>query len=296
MRYIVSEGAVGPNGRRVRCANCGNQWFQEPEQNLDEELFGEDAPFEAPLPEIPADADEVSDFQSILRKEIEAAPIPDGVKPQQDAEHDPVLAEIQRANAAKKEKAAVRRGDAFAGYATAAAIVIVVFAAFLMMSRTVSRVWPASSMIYTTVGLPVTLPGEGLSLASLEAEIKDGKIVMRGTINNLKSDDMDVPPVMATVTDLNGKAMQDILIAPPVSRLKGEGSAQFSASYPKIPDGAVSVNFAFSALSAVSPASGEEKPAEEAAPEKAAHEEKPAAAEHHAAPEEGHADAPPSHH
>ncbi|PZO88892.1 MAG: hypothetical protein DI626_00705 [Micavibrio aeruginosavorus] len=286
MRYIVSEGAVGSTGRRVRCANCGNQWFQEPEQNLDEALFSEDTPFEAPFPEIPVQDDEASDFQSILRKEIEAAPIPDGVKPQQDAEHDPVLAEIQRANAAKKEKAAGKRGDALAGYATAAAIVIIVFAAFLMASQSVSRIWPASAMIYSMFGLPVTLPGEGLSLASLEAEIKDGKIVMRGTINNLKSTDMDVPPVMATVTDLNGKAMQDILIAPPVSRLKGEGSAQFSASYPKIPDGAVSVNFAFSALSAVAPAGGEgntEKEKTEAGKT--------------AAPEEGHAaDATQNHH
>ncbi len=286
MRYIVSEGAVGPNGRRVRCANCGNQWFQEPEQNLDEALFAEDAPFEAPLPAAPTDNDEAADFQSILRKEIEAAPIPDGVKPQQDAEHDPVLAEIQRANAAKKEKASAKHGDSVAGYITAAAIVIVLFTTFLMMSQSISRIWPASAMIYTMVGLPVTLPGEGLSLASLEAEIKDGKIVMRGTINNLKSADMDVPPVMATVTDLNGKPMQDILIAPPVSRLKGEGSAQFFASYPKIPDGAVSVDFAFSALSAVAPAGGEEN----------TEKEKPEAGKT-AAPEEGHAaDATQNHH
>jgi len=57
-RYVIPDGAIGPEGRTVRCANCKHSWFQEPEPTLEldqpiEEDLAEETP-EASVPEAPA--------------------------------------------------------------------------------------------------------------------------------------------------------------------------------------------------------------------------------------------------
>lgn len=300
MRYLVAEGAIGSHGRRVRCAHCGHQWREEAEEGLDEALFGEDDDAFAPprrqeappsidfsddedisLSKEDAD-DEATDFQSILRKEIEGTPIPEGVRPVAD-EHDPVLAQLLKDKAEAKGRNKKARNARVAGFLAACTMYILVLAAFFAFHEQISRAWPPSNLLYTLAGLPPALPGEGLTLEDLTAEMHDDRIVMKGSVINLKSIDMKVPSVMASVVDKDGKIIDRVLIAPPVARLKAEGRAAFDAVYPSVPEGAVNVTFAFSYVKA-------EKPAEEkaAAPD-AGH----GAAEEHA-PEEEHA--APAHH
>lgn len=252
MRYLVAEGAVGPEGRRVRCAHCGHQWFQEPETGLDEALFGhENAPDldklfgeddDQPFYETPAreEAETASDFHSILQKELEDSPIPEGVKPIHVHE-DITLPDPSKKRAGKKTPP-----EKLGGYATAAIIWAVVFGTLLVLHPQISRAWPASNLLYSMVGLKPVPPGEGLSLDGLRAEMAEGKIRLLGDIINLKEGEVKVPAVMASIVDVDGKEIDRILIAPPVARLKPEGRVSFNAYYPKIPDGAANVNYAFS--------------------------------------------------
>lgn len=254
MRYLVAEGAVGPEGRRVRCAHCGHQWFQEPETGLDEELFGaepeidivstsgvdeDDMPFEDGAL---TDDVENDDFQSILQKELEEAPIPEGVKPIHI--HEDIT--LPGASADTKRVPTARLG----GYAAAAIVWAIVFGGFILMQPQLSRAWPPSNLIYDLVGLTPVPPGDGLSLDNLHAEMGDGKIVLTGDIINLRDEEVKVPAVVASVVDVNDKEIDRTLIAPPVARLKAEGRVSFNAAYPKIPDGAANVNYAFSYVKA----------------------------------------------
>ena len=271
MRYLVAEGAVGPGGRRVRCAHCGHQWFQEPETGLDEALFGhdepdidavlsrddDDMPFERAAPR--DDGDIGADFHSILQKELEETPIPEGVKPVHVHE-DITLPDPSRKKAVKVPP------EKLGGFATAAVVWAVVLGVFMVLQPQISRAWPASNLLYSMVGLKPVPPGEGLSLDGLHAEMAEGKIRMTGDIINLKEDEVRVPAVMASIVDVDGKEIDRILIAPPVARLKPEGRVSFDAAYPKIPDGAANVNYAFSFVKV----KAEKETIEEAAPEKGA--------------------------
>lgn len=277
MRYLVSEGAIGPNGRRVRCAHCGNQWVQEAEEGLDEALFGadddaaeidfdavssaldDDAPFEIATRDLPVDDHHGGDdFQSILQKEIEGAPIPEGVKPIPRSDDDVVP---------PPAKGGKLSGERFGGLAAAATIWFLLLGVILLMQPQVSRAWPPSNLFYSFFGMKPVPPGEGLGLSDLRAELAEGKIRLLGDIINLREAELKVPSVMASIVDANGKEVDRILIAPPVARLKAEGRVSFDALYPKIPDGAANVNYAFSFVK-VQPSETvvEEAPAEEAVP------------------------------
>ncbi len=304
VRYLVAEGAIGPRGRRVRCAHCGHQWREDAEEGLDAALFDEEdddafAPPRiddgfsvdftddkiAPLSEEDAGDDGATDFQTILRKEIEGAPIPEGVRPVPD-EYDPVLAQLLKDKAEAKGQNKKARNARAAGLLAACTFYILVLAAFFAFHEPISRAWPPANLLYTLAGLPPAMPGEGLALEDLSAEMHDDRIVMKGSVINLKSIDMKVPPVMASVVDKDGKMIDRVLIAPPLARLKAEGRAAFDAVYPSVPEGAANVTFAFSYVKATPRA---EKPAEEDAANDAGH----GNADETHAPEEEHA--PPAH-
>jgi predicted Zn finger-like uncharacterized protein len=282
MRYIVSEGAIGPKGRTVRCANCAHQWFESPEEGLDEELFAEESTLSSnydedleetpsPQPEVEDDA-HADDFQEILRKQIESAPIPEGVRPDHE-EHDPILAHL---GPQETKDVKIPSGAKLGGFMTAALFWIFILAALLFAHPFISRTFPASNMLYNLVGLKPVMPGEGLALDGLHAAIADGKIALKGNIINLREVDMRVPSVMASIVDQDEKIIDQVLIAPPIARIKPEGQASFDVVYPKIPDGATNVTFAFSFIK-VKPME-EEKPAEPEA-------EKAPESEHHPEPE-----------
>ncbi len=290
MRYVVAEGAIGPDGRTVRCASCGHQWFEKGEEGLDEELFSAD-----PAPSfMGTDAsesmdqdDEADDFQSILRKEIDAAPLPEGVKPV--PEDDPVLAML-----GKQPKKRSAKADKMAGYLLAAAIWLCIVAVLFLLHPQISRAWPPSNLFYSLVGLKPVPPGEGLALEHLNAEITGDKIRMTGEVLNLQSEPLKVPAIMATILDADENVLDNVFIAAPVARLKAEGQVPFDVTYNKSVQGAHSVKFAFSFVDIGPVDFSHDKPVKEDAEKHEEFSEPSTPAEAHV--KEGHAPTAADHH
>ncbi len=283
MRYVVAEGAIGTNGRTVRCANCGHQWHEDAEVGLDEELFSENPPpfleedeggaddfASSAASSLLDDEEEEQDFQSILRKEIEDAPIPVGVHPVQQ-EEDLVLAQLGKKPQKKKSVE-----EKVSGYMLAGALWLVMLGVLFLLQPQISRAWPPSNLLYSLAGMKPVPPGEGLALESLHAEMKGNEVRLTGEIINLKDKELKVPAIMAIITGEGSQKLDEVLIAPLISRLKPEGRVAFDVTYPKLPAGAKDVSFAFSFVKAKAA-----KPApDEASHEEPVHEEKPKEEDH----------------
>lgn len=257
MRYIVADGAVGAKGRTVRCASCGEQWFQEPEMGLDEVLYEptpvptrDDIDFDPPFQQADEDvqdesaiADDSSSFDSILQKEIEAVSIPEGVRPVDEELVMPPKS--KKKLAIKMPSVSMER---VGGFATALMVYAVILFICLFMQPQISRAWPPSNMLYGLVGTKPVLPGEGLALENLDVKMEGSRMVISGDVLNLKRESQPAPMVLATIVDKDNKEIERVLISPAQKTIKGEDHISFKTTYPDLPENARNVNFAFSYL------------------------------------------------
>lgn len=268
MRYLVSDAAVGTDGRQVRCASCSHEWFQEP-----------------PKPE---------SFKEVLEKQEEqetsaVEPIPEAVKPIPEKSAAPVLPKEKNV-----EKSDSGLGARLMGYA-AAAVICLLFAGGLVLFRDpVARAWPPSMLLYDLIGTDIALPGEGLIIDQITANTvreSDGQENLRltGSVINLKRDKKSVPRLLATLQDESGQPMESWIIDLPHDSIGGEGSFDFQAEYPGVPQDAKAVNLSFAVFipKKKMAAAMEEEP-DSVEPEEAPVADEPA---HESAP----ADVPPHH-
>lgn len=255
MRYLVSEGAVGPSGRQIKCAHCGHQWFQAGEEGLDEALF-DDPISNKPVPvvdmvdgpKIDEDAEalleqRLSGFQSILQKEMDAAAeveeIPAGVRPTDQDEV--VIPPAKTKKALRIPKADARTG----GFLAAGAVFLSLLCILLVLQPQVSRIWPASNLLYSFFGMKAAAPGVGLTLNNLQAKFEDGHVFMKGDITNPGEETKNVPTVLATFMDKQDNVVGSVLIAAPTDVVEPGDKASFDVTYDSAPESAESVTFAF---------------------------------------------------
>lgn len=268
-RYLLPGGLLGAEGRRVRCSQCAHEWFQEPEEG--------------------------ESFADTLAK---ADPIPDSVKP--DHEYDFVESErpVLPVYTEAESSAAPSGGGGMAGYLLAGAVLLIALGGAFVFSGAVVRMWPSTLAVYQALHISPSLPGDGLLIDRVRAEVVSGDrglniLKISGYAMNRREDKKaaTVPPLRVTLRRKGGEEIDSWLIVAPQDDLEYESEVAFSTTYPAPPLDAKEVNVRFEPFATVAHAereSAEEKPEEDAAEHHEAapaHEDQPhkaaPAAEHH---------------
>lgn len=246
-QYELDAAKLGPEGRKVRCANCKTSWHVEP----------------AAFPEPPSEVE----TQALLAEELErAAAISAEITAiatesgGQDVSEEPPAVEEpapiaaapkrrsgkHRAKPSKTSGAFLRRGGA--GRPMAAAFTGLVLLSGVVWQREAAvRAAPQLADLFDKVGMPVNV--RGLSLSSVESGVvADGQnrfLVVEGDVTNVTKSKAAVPLIEVAVKDAGGATLYTWTTEPPRASLEPAELVRFRARLASPPEQGQSVRVRF---------------------------------------------------
>ena len=184
-RYFVADGAVGPQGKTVRCAGCSHRWTA--------------MPTEAELE--PAAAARVAKPAAVT--ESTAAP---ESEPERPSPNTTPLAFREKVVAKKTVRQAVVNGMVWAGIGTGFALLI---AASLIFRVDVVRLAPRTASAYAALGMPVNPVGLVFEGVMAKPGLQDGHdaLVVSGAVRNIEKQPIAAPALAIRVLDKAGHAV-----------------------------------------------------------------------------------------
>jgi predicted Zn finger-like uncharacterized protein len=211
-RYVVPDSAIGPGGRKVRCAGCRHSWFQEGAPAAEPAAARE---------EVPARAED-------------APPPPVSFAPERrDEEEGSFLNPRPRRNPARRWTIAA---IVFALLVTGAALAV----NYLGLPAFAQR-WLPAEQAADALGLSGT--GNRSRLASGNEMLE-----VHGEIVNRTAETQRVPRIRAQLKDAQGRVVYSWSFAPPVSELAPHARVPFNNANVDVPRGGEVLSLAFAPL------------------------------------------------
>ena len=248
-KFKVPDKALGTKGRKLKCSNCGHQWFQKPIPNRPKPAKAaaapapEEVPAEEPVAADPVDEapDPGPEVEEPVGEEAEfGAEEAEGMDP-------PPLGDVSgfRGFQARAVEKPSRPVALYALIALAVLIPTVLLAA----RTTLVHAWPASALLYDTIGLHVPIAGEDLVLQNIHVfRRQEGTIevlVVSGEIRNPTEGLVSLPSVQATILTETGESLESwLIVADTFQLLPGEKTA-FVSEFANSDPTAARVNVTF---------------------------------------------------
>ena len=270
-QYAVGDGAIPPQGRKVRCASCGESWFQEPEGGVvapDEPAIDIEGPVDGPvdidvvvedepgdaspydsIPEPEAEADEEESFAEAALIEPSTGP-----EAEERAFEETVVAEA--APPAEPEPAPEpdwrgppepeQQGDDYPVFhpsdeepprrrgLTLLILLLVVAALSALFWFAAPDEWKSRLGIASHAS-PLTLVTTHMDRQRLESG--NELLTVTGRVINPTGKDQSVPPLTAELRTKAGKVVYRWTIAPPARTLAPGASASFNSAEVNVPPG-----------------------------------------------------------
>lgn len=255
-RYQVALEAIGSAGRKVQCANCQQAWSQRP---VDSDAIWDADPQVRSLDEDALDDALVSEEQAVLAaqtrpKDIEKLTTDSEIM--EPAGIDPVLAR-KRQRAFSRRQSAIVSQLPLAKLQRAARIGGAVLLAGVLLGGYFGRVamveqFPAMAGVYAAIGLPVNVIGLRFDRLETLRALREGKeiLTVSAQIVGLEKAPVEVPAVVVTLIDADGRGVYEWSVAPDVSDLMAGERATFETQLPLPPAEAASVRLSFAGGSA----------------------------------------------
>jgi predicted Zn finger-like uncharacterized protein len=220
-RYVVPDSAIGPTGRKVRCASCRFSWVQDPAP-LD---LKDAAPPASPAP--PASA--------APQQRDEPPPPPQWREPEPETEQ-----------AYYEEPRRPRRNWARIW------TIVAVIAAILMLGAVAAIQFFGLPDFGQSFGIPVR------SVNALEIRgqadrrrLESGNelLAVHGEITNHTEEVQNIPQIRAELKDGQGRVVYVWSIAPPVRELQARGRVPFDSAEMDVPRGGRTLSLSFGPIS-----------------------------------------------
>lgn len=226
-RYRANPGAIGVNGRRVKCAACGHIWTAR----------NEEEPVLEPIDPIPPNP------------EPEAEPA---------APKAPHRAFRERAEQRRQDQLKTAAASAWGGLAVAIAGVFAV--SFLFRADIVS-VWPRASSAYAAVGIEANAFGVAIDSLDVSRGEEHGipTVELSGEVRNIDRQARAVPQLQARLLGENGESVLEWTIIPDAGMIGPGGSLAFTSVVTDPPGNAVEAEVTIAGLADIPPESSTEE-------------------------------------